>query len=90
MSKAWPKVRLGEVLKRSDETVEPSADTEYREITVRLWGKGVAERGIVSGAALSGRRFIAHAGQFIASRIDARNGGHGPCAVVARRRSCHE
>ena len=77
MSKAWPKVRLGEVLKRSEETVAPLVDAEYREITIRLWGKGVAERGIVSGAALSGRRFIAHAGQFIASRIDARNGAMG-------------
>jgi type I restriction enzyme S subunit len=73
----WPKVRLGEVLKRSDETVEPLADVEYREITVRLWGKGVVERGVVVGASLSGRRFIAHASQFITSRIDARNGAMG-------------
>ena len=73
----WPKVRLGEVLKRSEETILPSVDAEYREITVRLWGKGVIERGIVNGASISGRRFIAHSGQFIASRIDARNGAMG-------------
>jgi len=77
MNKPWPKVRLAEVLRRSDETIEPVADAEYREITVRLWGNGVAERGRVMGASLSGRRFVAHAGQFIASRIDARNGAMG-------------
>jgi len=77
MSNAWPRVRLGEVLKRSEETIGPMMDAEYREITVRLWGKGVTDRGVVSGAALSGRRFMAHAGQFIASRIDARNGAMG-------------
>ena len=74
MSKPWFKVGLGEVLRRSEIAVEPKADTEYREITVRLWGNGVVERGRVLGASLSGRRFVAHAGQFIASRIDARNG----------------
>jgi len=36
MSKPWPTVRLGEVLRRSEETIEPEADAEYREITVRL------------------------------------------------------
>ena len=75
--KSWPKVRLGEVLRRSDETIEPQADVEYREITVRMWGKGVIERGRIMGASLSGRRFVAHTGQFIASRIDARNGAMG-------------
>jgi type I restriction enzyme, S subunit len=75
--KPWAKVRLGELLRRSGETIEPRADTEYREITVRLWGNGVVERGRVLGASLSGRRFVAHAGQFIASRIDARNGAMG-------------
>lgn len=73
----WPKVRLGEVLTRSGESIEPSADAEYREITVRMWGNGVVERGRVLGASISGRRFVARTGQFIASRIDARNGAMG-------------
>jgi type I restriction enzyme S subunit len=73
----WPTVRLSEVLTRADETIKPEADTEYREITVKLWGKGVIERGRVTGAEISGRRFVARTGQFIASRIDARNGAMG-------------
>lgn len=77
MSTPWPKVKLGEVLRRSEESILPDAGTEYPEITVRLWGNGVVERGRALGAAMSGRRYIARTGQFIASRIDARNGATG-------------
>jgi type I restriction enzyme S subunit len=77
MKHKWPMVKLGEVLRRSEETVAPVPDAEYREITVRLWGNGVVERRRALGASLSGRRFVARAGQFIASRIDARNGAMG-------------
>jgi type I restriction enzyme S subunit len=53
----------------------PSPETDYREITVRLWGKGAVLRGVTSRANLAGgRRFIARPGQLILSRIDARNG----------------
>ncbi len=78
MSAAWPKVRLGDVLHRAEEIAAPVSDTEYREITVRLWGKGVVERRRVPGTRLVGNRhFLARAGQFITSRIDARNGAMG-------------
>jgi type I restriction enzyme, S subunit len=78
MSKMWPTARLGEVLKRAEEIVTVAPDVEYREVTVKLWGKGVVLRGIVSGAQIAGnRRFMAKAGQFILSRIDARNGAVG-------------
>ena len=78
MKRSWPVVRLGEVLKRTTETVTISPEVAYREITVRLWGKGVILRGIVSGAEIAGnRRFVAKLGQFILSRIDARNGAIG-------------
>ena len=69
--------RLGDLLRRADETIQPQPDAEYSEISVRLWGKGVVERGRVTGAQLSNRRFIARAGDFIISRIDARNGASG-------------
>ena len=77
MSKAWQQHKLGDLLTRSGEAAQPAADAEYKEITIRLWGKGVLERGRISGAAVNGRRFIARKNQFIASRIDARNGAMG-------------
>jgi type I restriction enzyme S subunit len=66
------------VLRRSEETVVLQPDASYREVTVKLWGKGAILRGIVTGAEIaSSRRFVARAGQFILSRIDARNGAIG-------------
>jgi type I restriction enzyme, S subunit len=78
MTGKWPRLTLGDVLKRSDDTIVPDADAQYREITVRLWGKGVVLRGVVFGARLAGqRRYVARSGQFILSRIDARHSALG-------------
>ena len=78
MKSPWPKIRLGEILRRSEETVALQPDASYREVTVKLWGKGVVLRGIVTGAEIaSARRFVARTGHFILSRIDARNGAIG-------------
>jgi type I restriction enzyme S subunit len=78
MRNSWPVARLGEVLRKSNEAVELQPDREYREITVKLWGKGVVLRGLVTGTEVAARRRqIAHTGQFILSRIDARNGAFG-------------
>ena len=78
MTKPWPNVRLGEVLRRSEETIELQPDAEYRQITVKLWGKGVVLRGILTGAEIAAsRQMVARCGQFILSRIDARNGALG-------------
>jgi type I restriction enzyme S subunit len=78
MNSPWPKVKVGEVLRRSEKTIPIRPDTEYREVTVKLWGKGVVPRGVVTGARISAsRRFVARAGQLILSRIDARNGAIG-------------
>jgi type I restriction enzyme S subunit len=75
MNPKWPKLTLGEVLRRSDETIALQPDAEYRQITVKLWGKGVVLRGIVTGAEIAAsRQMVARRGQFILSRIDARNG----------------
>lgn len=78
MSAAWPTVRLGEVLVRSGNTIPLDPETTYKEVTVRMNGKGVVERRQVQGIDIaSDRRFKASAGQFIISRIDARNGASG-------------
>jgi hypothetical protein len=78
MSTSWPKVRPSEVLQRSEEILIPTPDRQYREITVRLRGQGVIERGRIDGTSLAAsRRYLARSGQFIISRIDARNGAMG-------------
>ncbi len=73
-----PLVRLGEVLVKSEDWVAIQPDGRYREVTVRLWGKGVVERRVVPGSEIAAsRRLVVRAGQFIMSRIDARNGAFG-------------
>lgn len=74
----WPQVPLGEVLTKSEEWTDINPTDTYREITVRLWGKGVTLRREANGSQIaSSRRLLARAGQFILSRIDARNGAFG-------------
>lgn len=78
MSKAWPLVAMGEVLRKSEESVPIDPNTKYREVTIKLWGKGVMLRREASGTEIAApRRSVVRAGQFILSRIDARNGAFG-------------
>lgn len=69
---------LGEVLRKSEELVPIDPNDTYREVTIKLWGKGVVLRREASGSEISApRRSVVRAGQFILSRIDARNGAFG-------------
>ena len=78
MKSSWSSVQLGKLLTRSDERVEISPTEHYKQITVRLWGKGIVLRDVVSGGDLpAGRRLVARSGQFMLSRIDARHGAFG-------------
>lgn len=74
---AWPKVALGELLRRSDEPAAIDPEAEYHEVTVKLWGKGVVSRGKVSGGDVKTARRVVRAHQLIVSKIDARNGAIG-------------
>ena len=74
----WPQVSLTELLRKNETVVSLLPDLEYREVTIRLWGKGVVLRRIVKGAEIAAdRRFQVSTDQFITSRIDARNGAMG-------------
>ena len=75
--KAWPKVALGGLLRRSDESAVLDQAAEYHEVTIRLWGKGVFGRGKVHGRDVVSVRRVVRANQLILSKIDARNGAIG-------------
>lgn len=78
MRKEWPRVKLQDVLDARRERVQPDPLATYKEITVRLWGKGVVERGLVPGAEISSTsRFRVRQRDFVLSKIDARNGALG-------------
>lgn len=75
--KSWPKVALGELLVRSNESAMLDPLTEYHEVTIKLWGKGVISRGKVRGSDVTSARRIVRVNQLILSKIDARNGAIG-------------
>lgn len=75
--KAWPKVALGKLLQRSDESAVIDPAAEYHEVTIKLWGKGIISRGKVSGSDVVSVRRVVRANQLILSKIDARNGAIG-------------
>jgi type I restriction enzyme S subunit len=76
--KTYQVVKLGDVLKRNTKQVRIEDNQKYKQVTVRLWGKGVQLRNEVYGHEIkSDSRYIVKSGQFIISKIDARNGASG-------------
>ena len=78
MNSIWPKIPLGDVLKKSGRWIKIQPDIAYKQVTVRLWGKGITLRGQVTGVEIAASEMLqVQPYQFILSRIDARNGASG-------------
>lgn len=78
MKNNWPRVPLGNVLRKSERWIRIQSNETYKLVTVRLWGKGVALRGQVAGVEIAASEMLqVRPNQFILSRIDARNGAFG-------------
>lgn len=75
--KAWPKVALGELLHRADESAVLDPAAEYHEVKIKLWGKGIVSRSKVRGSDVVSVRRVVRTKQLILSKIDARNGAIG-------------
>ena len=74
----FPLVPLSIVLRRIKEPITIEDGVLYKRITIRNNGRGVVQRDELLGSEIGTKRqFVAHAGQFIISRIDARNGAFG-------------
>lgn len=71
-------ITIDRFLTKSEDWVPVRPDQNYKQITARLWGKGLTLRGEVPGSAIAAaRQYCARAGQFLISRIDARHGAFG-------------
>jgi type I restriction enzyme S subunit len=78
LNTAWEPTPLGDLLKRSEKIVTINPLETYKQVTVRLWGRGVILRDEVSGSEISAaKRYEVKPRQFILSKIDARNGAFG-------------
>lgn len=70
--------RIGDILTRNKTAVLVEDGISYKQVTIRVNYKGVVLRGSQEGSAiLTKNQFMVSAGQFILSRIDARNGAFG-------------
>ncbi len=78
MENQLPRKPLSALLNRVKIESEVLPEQEYKQITVKLYGKGVVLRKKLLGSEIKTRpQFIASTGQLIMSRIDARNGAFG-------------
>ena len=77
MMNSYPTRQLADILNRSQEPVEISPEEMYKQVTVRLFHKGVVLRGLQQGGAITSRQWRVRARQVLLSRIDARNGAIG-------------
>jgi len=70
--------RIGDFLARNKTSIVVQDDIEYRQVTIKTNYKGVVLRGSQFGSSIGTKnQFTVSAGQFILSRIDARNGAFG-------------
>jgi type I restriction enzyme S subunit len=71
-------ISIDQFLTKSEDSVLVEPEVRYKQITARLWGKGLSLRGEVRGSEIAAARQVrVRAGQFLISRIDARHGAFG-------------
>lgn len=75
---AWAEVELASVLTRRREVVEIESGETYKRLRIQVKGRGVVLRDELDGAQIGTKRqFRVASGQFVLSKIDARNGAFG-------------
>ena len=78
MSKQWPKVKLGEVLRHRNEFITIDDVTSYKRPRVQLHAQGIVLRDDIPGALIKTKtQQVCRAGDFLVAEIDAKVGGFG-------------
>ena len=77
-NKSYSLVKIKKFIKRSKIQTLVDDNTEYKRVTIKLYNKGVSVRDKVFGKDIGTKKqFIIKEGQFLLSKIDARNGAFG-------------
>ena len=80
-TRKYPMARIGSFLGKSKDIIEIQDDVEYKQVTIKINNGGVVPRNngetILGSKIGTKRQHVVHAGQFIMSKIDARNGAYG-------------
>lgn len=80
-TRKFPMAKIGSFLVKSRDIVDVQDNVEYTQVTLKINNGGVVPRN--NGKTVKGlkigtkRQYVIHAGQFIMSKIDARNGAYG-------------
>lgn len=75
---AYPMVRIGEFLKRNKTAIRIENDQSYKRATIKVRNGGIFLRDIENGIKIGTKnQFVISEGQFLLSKIDARNGAFG-------------
>src|SRR5258707_6768352 len=78
MMSSYPLVPLQRLLIRRYDEMEIQPLEEYKRVTIRMYGNGICVRDLVQGSEINTKRqFYIRVGQFLLSKIDARNGAFG-------------
>lgn len=78
MKSVWKNYKIGEFAKRFKKPTKVADDILYKRLTIRMHGLGIILRDEVAGSLIRTRnQFFAKGGQFLLSKIDARNGAFG-------------
>jgi type I restriction enzyme S subunit len=78
MTKPWPTVPLGEVLRHRKEFITIDDLTSYKRPRVQLHVQGIVQRDEVPGALIKTKtQQVCRAGEFLVAEIDAKVGGFG-------------
>ena len=74
----YPLVSIGRIITKSIKPIEIEDNTSYKQITLKTNGGGVVLRDEKQGKNIGTKKqYLVFAGQFIMSKIDARNGAFG-------------
>ena len=80
-TRKYPMARIGSFLVKSMDIINVQKEVEYKQVTIKINNGGVVPRSngetILGSEIKTIRQHVVHAGQFIMSKIDARNGAYG-------------
>lgn len=77
-NQSYSLVKIGSFLKRNKTSIDVDDNTTYKRVTIKLYNNGVFLRDTEIGKNIGTKKqFVIKKGQFLLSKIDARNGAFG-------------
>ena len=77
-NKKYPLIPIGHIIEKSINSINIEDHVTYKQITLKINGGGTVLRDVKPGKLIGTKKqFVVSAGQFIMSKIDARNGAFG-------------